>query len=124
MAYDYELLKVEVDGRRATVTVSNPPINLITLPLYMELVALSEELAADPDLTVVVMKSADPDFFLHLLSAPGSPRSGDEGRDAVVSSLPRLIPSSSAAMFLSSVPGGTTSLIVRTRDSSDTRLAI
>ena len=64
MAYDYELLKVEVDGRRATVTVSNPPINLITLPLYMELVALSEELAADPDLTVVVMNSADPDFFL------------------------------------------------------------
>jgi len=44
--------------------VSNPPINLITLPLYFELMQLSEELAADPDLTVVVMKSADPDFFL------------------------------------------------------------
>jgi enoyl-CoA hydratase/carnithine racemase len=64
MAYDYELLEVEIDGRLATVTVSNPPINLITLPLYLELMALSEELAADPDLTVVVMKSADPDFFL------------------------------------------------------------
>ncbi len=64
MAYDYELLKVEIDGRLAVVTVSNPPINLITLPLYMELMALSEELAADPELTVVVMKSADPDFFL------------------------------------------------------------
>jgi enoyl-CoA hydratase/carnithine racemase len=48
----------------ATVTVHNPPINLITLPLYLELMALSKELAADPDLTVVVMKSADPDFFL------------------------------------------------------------
>jgi enoyl-CoA hydratase/carnithine racemase len=64
MAYDYELLQVEIEGRLATVTVSNPPINLISIPLYMELVALSEELAADPDLTVVVMKSADPDFFL------------------------------------------------------------
>ncbi|MGD8418373.1 MAG: enoyl-CoA hydratase/isomerase family protein [Pseudomonadales bacterium] len=64
MAYDYELLKVAVDGRLATVTVSNPPINLITLPLYAELAALAGELAADPDLTVVVMKSADPDFFL------------------------------------------------------------
>ena len=64
MAYDYELLQVAVDGRLATVTVSNPPINLITLPLYIELMKLSEELAADPDLTVVVMKSADPDFFL------------------------------------------------------------
>lgn len=64
MAYEYELLNVEIEGRLATVTVSNPPINLITLPLYAELMALSEELAADPDLTVVVMKSADPDFFL------------------------------------------------------------
>ena len=57
MAYDYELLKVETEGRLAWVTVSNPPINLITLPLYAELVALSQELAADKDLTVVVMKS-------------------------------------------------------------------
>ena len=64
MAYDYELLKVEVEGRLATVTVSNPPINLITIPLFIELLKLSEELAADPDLAVVVMKSADPDFFL------------------------------------------------------------
>lgn len=64
MAYDYELLRVERRGRLATVTVHNPPINLITLPLYFELMAISEELAADPDLTVVVLKSADPDFFL------------------------------------------------------------
>ena len=64
MAYDYELLKVERRGRLATVTVDNPPINLITLPLYFELMAISEELAVDPDLTVVVLKSADPDFFL------------------------------------------------------------
>lgn len=64
MSYDYELLDVEVDGRLATVTISNPPINIITPPLYAELSALSEELAADPELTVVVLKSADPDFFL------------------------------------------------------------
>jgi enoyl-CoA hydratase/carnithine racemase len=64
VAYAYELVSVKVDGRIATVTVSNPPINIITIPLYMELAALSKELAADPDLAVVVMKSADPDFFL------------------------------------------------------------
>jgi len=64
MAYDYQLLHVEKQGRRATVTVSNPPINIITPALYGELAALSKELKADPDLTVVVMKSADPDFFL------------------------------------------------------------
>lgn len=64
MAYDYELLDVAIDGRIATVTVNNPPINVITLPLWLELAALSRELKADPALTVVVMKSADPDFFI------------------------------------------------------------
>ena len=64
MAYDYELLTVQVLGRVATVTISNPPINLITRQLYAELAALSEELRDDPQLTVVVVRSADPDFFL------------------------------------------------------------
>ena len=61
---DYRFLEVERAGRLATVTVSNPPINLVTLELFGELAALAAELEADPDLTVVVMKSADPDFFL------------------------------------------------------------
>jgi enoyl-CoA hydratase/carnithine racemase len=64
MAYEYELLKVEVSGRVATITVDNPPINIITLPLYAELRSLSEELEHDSNLSVVVLKSADPDFFL------------------------------------------------------------
>jgi enoyl-CoA hydratase/carnithine racemase len=64
VAYEYEFLEVAKRGRLATVTIGNPPINLITLPLYMELMRLSEELAADSEITVVVLKSADPDFFL------------------------------------------------------------
>ena len=64
MAYDYQLLRVEIENRIAWVTVDAPPINVITLPLYAELSALSKELKADPNLTVVVLKSADPDFFL------------------------------------------------------------
>ncbi len=64
MAYDYELLNVEVDGRLAVVTIDNPPINIFTIPLYTEMMALTEELKADPNLTVVVFKSADPDFFI------------------------------------------------------------
>ena len=64
MAYDYKLLDVSIDGRIATVTVKNPPINLVTLPLYFEMAALSKELEQDPALAVVVMRSADPDFFL------------------------------------------------------------
>ncbi len=64
MAYNYDLINVEVEGRLAVATISNPPINIITPPLYAELAALVGELKADPHLTVVVFKSADPDFFL------------------------------------------------------------
>ena len=64
MAYDFELLNVEVDGRIATVTIDNPPLNVITMALLAELDSLSAALKADPNLTVVVMRSADPDFFL------------------------------------------------------------
>ncbi|NOX50880.1 MAG: enoyl-CoA hydratase/isomerase family protein [Gammaproteobacteria bacterium] len=64
MAYNYELLNVSIEGHLAVVSISNPPINLITLPLYAELSELSIELKADPDLTVVVFKSLDADFFI------------------------------------------------------------
>ncbi len=64
MAYEFELLDVLRQGRVATVTIDNPPVNVITMALLAELEALSTELKADPDLTVVVMRSADPNFFL------------------------------------------------------------
>jgi enoyl-CoA hydratase/carnithine racemase len=65
MSYDkFELIKVSITGRVATVTLDNPPINLITQALFAELRDLVGALKDDPDLTVVVVKSADPDFFL------------------------------------------------------------
>ncbi len=64
MAGSYQHLSVVRDGRLATVTLDNPPINLVTLELFAELAALAAELEADTDLTVVVVKSADPEFFL------------------------------------------------------------
>lgn len=64
MAYEYDLLQVEIEGRLAQVTINNPPINIFTVPLYLEMDALTQELSADPSLTVVVFKSADPDFFI------------------------------------------------------------
>ena len=64
MAYDFKLVKVAVEGRVAYVTISNPPVNVITMDLLTELTALSTALKADPELTVVVVRSADPDFFL------------------------------------------------------------
>jgi enoyl-CoA hydratase/carnithine racemase len=64
MAYEYQLLDVAVNGRVATVTINNPPINIITPALYQELATLVAELQNDDDLTVVVFKSADADFFI------------------------------------------------------------
>ena len=64
MKSDFQLLAVEVTSRVATVTIDNPPINIITLALYAEISQLVEELQRDPDLSVVVFKSANPDFFL------------------------------------------------------------
>ncbi len=64
MAYDYNLLRVDIEGRLAVVTIDNPPINIFTVPLYLEMAALTAELKADPTLTVVVFKSAHPEFFI------------------------------------------------------------
>jgi enoyl-CoA hydratase/carnithine racemase len=64
MLYDFEMVEVVVEGRVAHVTINNPPVNVITMDLFAELTALSTALKADPELTVVVVRSADPDFFL------------------------------------------------------------
>ncbi len=52
-----------VDGV-ATVTIDNGPINLFDLPLYLGMAKLSHELAADPAVRVVVLRSANPEFFI------------------------------------------------------------
>lgn len=64
MAYEYQWLAVEIDQRIAWVTIDNPPINLMTRGLYIDLLKLSQEIEQDPDLSVVVLKSANPDFFI------------------------------------------------------------
>lgn len=65
MAYEgYRLIDVQQDGPLVTAVINNPPINLITMALFGELARLAAELEADPDALVLVLKSADPDFFL------------------------------------------------------------
>jgi enoyl-CoA hydratase/carnithine racemase len=65
MAYEnYKVVSVEVRGKVAYATINNPPINVITAPLLDDLVRLSSELEADKDLLVVVLRSANPDFFI------------------------------------------------------------
>lgn len=64
MAYEYKRLHAEIANRVARITIDNPPINLMNQELYVELLKLSAELEADANLSVVVLKSADPDFFI------------------------------------------------------------
>ena len=61
---DYRHLTVRVEGRAVWVTIDNPPINLITRALLIALLRFSDRVAADPTSTVVVLESADPEFFI------------------------------------------------------------
>jgi len=65
MAYDdYQLLRIAVDGGVCRATVDHPPINLLDLPLLTELGRLTEAVAADDEVRVLVVDSADPEFFI------------------------------------------------------------
>jgi len=65
MSYDgYRCLRIEVDGGVAFATLDHPPINLLDLELMSELDRLSRELATDADVRVLVLSSADPEFFI------------------------------------------------------------
>ena len=87
MTTDFKLLTVVRTGRVATVTIDNPPVNVITMALLAELEALSVMLKRAPDLTVVVMRSADPDFFLAHFDVAAileRPTAGTAQRDAQI----------------------------------------
>jgi enoyl-CoA hydratase/carnithine racemase len=55
---------VRVEGGIARVVIDHPPINLFDAALIGEMDRLGRALEADPDVRVVVMSSADPDFFI------------------------------------------------------------
>lgn len=48
----------------ATVVFDNPPINLMTLEMFVASARLIADLAVDDDVRVVVLTSANPDFFI------------------------------------------------------------
>ena len=62
--HDGAALSVEVVGGIATVTIDNGPVNLFDLALYTEMAELSHRLAADDEVRVVVLRSANPDYFI------------------------------------------------------------
>src|SRR5215218_1485591 len=48
----------------ATIVVDNAPINLMTVPLYLELAETIDRLALDEAVRVVVLRSANPEWFI------------------------------------------------------------
>lgn len=64
MAYDdYQLLHVSVADGVCRATIDNPPINLLNLELILELSRFGAQVAADDEVRVVIVDSANPEFF-------------------------------------------------------------
>jgi len=59
-----ESLCVERNGAVVTVAIDIPPHNIVGADLVIGLFGLLPELEGDDDVSVVVFRSADPDFFL------------------------------------------------------------
>ena len=64
MAYDYQTLQIKNNQGVLTATINNPPVNVMTDALYMDLVGFTSEVEQDASVKVVVFQSADPDFFI------------------------------------------------------------
>lgn len=59
----FTALRVGVEDGVATVVLDHPPMNLFDFTLVPQIGRVGEELARDQDVRVVVVRSANPDFF-------------------------------------------------------------
>jgi enoyl-CoA hydratase/carnithine racemase len=65
MVGDVTSVTTAVDDRGvATLVVDHPPINLVTMEVFFELFAAIEQMALDESVRVVVIRSANPEWFL------------------------------------------------------------
>ena len=64
MAKYYETLRLEQTGTVLFATIDAPPMNMLGPELVRDLVSLIETLDKGEPYTVVVFKSADPDYFI------------------------------------------------------------
>ncbi len=60
----YSTLRVAVDAGVAWVTIDHPPVNLFDLGLFVDLTRVFPALLRDDDVRVIVLGSADPEFFV------------------------------------------------------------
>jgi len=59
-----DLLRVEMSDGVCRATIDAPPINVMTIELFEALGALAEEVAEHDEVRVVVLRSANPQFFI------------------------------------------------------------
>ena len=65
MTQTYRMLRVaRSDEGVLSVVIDAPPLNLIGPEMVRDLVALCSDLEADADIRVVVLESADPEYFV------------------------------------------------------------
>jgi enoyl-CoA hydratase/carnithine racemase len=57
-------VSVDVADGVASVLIDSPPINLMTIDVFVELAGLAGSLAADDDVRVVVLRSASPEWWI------------------------------------------------------------
>lgn len=65
MVYEgYQLIRVAAANGVCRATIDNPPINLLDVPLLNEIDRLTRGVAADDEVRVLIVDSADPEFFI------------------------------------------------------------
>ena len=62
--YEYATITTRFNNGVLTASISNPPLNVMTAQLYQDLVEFTAEVEQDVSVKVLVMESADPDFFI------------------------------------------------------------
>ncbi|GAA1642802.1 enoyl-CoA hydratase/isomerase family protein [Actinoplanes couchii] len=60
----FTALRVAVDSGVATVTIDNPPLNLLDVALITDLNTFADGVRDDEAVKVIVVESADPEFFI------------------------------------------------------------
>lgn len=61
---DFGRLRISRAEGIATVTIDNPPVNVLDVPLMSEMRRFLLSVRDDPDTQVLVFQSADPEFFI------------------------------------------------------------
>jgi enoyl-CoA hydratase/carnithine racemase len=103
MPYDgYQGLRVTLDAGVARVTLDNPPVNMLDTVLINELHDFAGAVREDDRVRVIVLQSADPDFFvahvdLGFMLEPASfaelanPDAGTGGDESMINPMQKLV---------------------------------